>query len=75
MNIAYLAIPSIDVTDYSSSIEQLASLLSTISSTGCIVIGLLLVGQDQTDPKGDPLQVCALQSTGKIIMLYPYNSL
>lgn len=60
MNISYLAIPSINVTDNNASVGQVASLLLTIASTGCIVVGLLLVSEDHTDPKGNPLEVRVL---------------
>ncbi len=75
MNISYLAIPSINVADNSVSVGQVASLLSTISSTGCIMVGLLLVSEDYTDPKGNSDEVCALKFANNFLLLYAYDSL
>lgn len=74
VNISYLAIPNINITDSSASVGQVASLLSTIASTGCIVVGLLLVSEDHTDPKGGPFEVCDLKFAGKVLLLYSCDS-
>jgi len=50
-NVAFLAIPSVDIGDRARTPAQLASYLSIITSLGSIVTGLLLLRQHRTKPQ------------------------
>ncbi len=58
VNLSFLAVPNINPDGAPTSVAQIACLCSIIFSIGCIVIGLLLVNEDHTDPKADGLVVC-----------------
>ncbi len=53
VNVSFLAIP--DATPIGDAVTTgfVASLCSTVTSIGCIVVGLLLVNEDHTNPKAD----------------------
>lgn len=56
VNISYIAISNIE------SSSRIASLCSTVFSIGRIIIGLLLVSEDHTDPKSNGYAVSAMVS-------------
>ncbi|TFK26157.1 hypothetical protein FA15DRAFT_667838 [Coprinopsis marcescibilis] len=58
-NVAFLAIQSIDIDQegYRSPV-QMASYLSTVSSIGSVIIGLLLIRQNRTRAHGTATDVC-----------------
>ena len=49
-NVAFLAIPSVDSGDHTRTPTQVASYLSIITSTGSVVVSLLLLRQHRTKP-------------------------
>lgn len=51
VNVSYLAIPLAGLSTDAATLGQAASLCSTLTSIGCIVIGLLLINEDHIDPK------------------------
>ena len=53
VNVSFLAIP--DATPIGDAVTTgfVASLCSTVTSIGCIVVGLLLVNEDHTNPKNN----------------------
>lgn len=57
VNLSFITVPGINQNGGNASGGQIASLCSTVLSIGCIVIGLLLVSEDHTDPKTDGLLV------------------
>ena len=50
-SVSFLAIPSVDPGNRTRTPAQLASYLSIITSTGSIVISLLLLRQHRTKPQ------------------------
>ncbi len=52
VNVSFLAIPDAAPAADTVTIGFVASLCSAITSVGCIVVGLLLVNEDHTNPKG-----------------------
>ncbi len=51
VNVSFLAIPDATPTVDAVTAGFVASLCSTVTSIGCIVVGLLLVNEDHTNPK------------------------
>ncbi len=51
VNVSFLAIPDVTPTGDTVTPGFVASLCSIITSVGCIVVGLLLVNEDHTNPK------------------------
>jgi hypothetical protein len=60
VNVAFLAIPSVDPGDSTRSPAQLISYLSVITSIGSIVMGLLLLRQHRTKPQDAAEEVVSL---------------
>lgn len=56
-NVAFLAIPSVDVGDGARTPAQLASYFSTVMSIGSVVIGLLLVRKHRNKPHDSATEV------------------
>ena len=56
-NVAFLAIPSVDVGNRVRTPAQLASYLSIITSVGSVVTGLLLLRQHRTKPQDSAEEV------------------
>ena len=50
-NVAFLAIPSVDLGNHIRTPVQLASYLSVIASVGSVVTGLLLLRQHRAKPQ------------------------
>ena len=59
VNVSYLAAPDVSDSPGTVTAGTVSSLCSTITSIGCIIIGLLLVNEDRSDPK-TPSKVCSL---------------
>ncbi len=53
VNVSFLAVPDATPAVDAVTIGFVASLCSTITSLGCIVVGLLLINEGHTDPKDD----------------------
>ena len=51
VNLSYLAVPEVSPDPTTVTAGTVASLCSTVASVGCIVVGLLLVNEDRSDPK------------------------
>ena len=51
VDVSFLAIPIAGHKGGAVTVGSIASLCSTVMSVGCIVIGLLLVNEERTDPK------------------------
>ena len=51
VNLSYLAVPNVTPSPGATTVGVVASLCSTVASAGCIVVGLLLVNEDRSDPK------------------------
>ncbi len=51
VNVSFLPIPGTTSTVDAATPDFVASLCSTVTSIGCIIVGLLLVNEDHTNPK------------------------
>ncbi len=70
VDVSFLAIPDAVPTVDAVTTGFVASLCSTVTSIGCIVVGLLLVNEDHTNPKVGVtvsiLAMCCAVSYGRL---------
>ena len=61
VNVSFLAVPTTGPENNAVTVGSIASLCSTVMSVGCIVVGLLLVNEERTDPKTSDAVSCVEQ--------------